>query len=75
MCFHTGEHGGRDSEGYPYHVYRAEHMAVVVVGLQVLGDVGKCAQVLWVLGCTRNISDLVLCDDVLHREERQYTTQ
>lgn len=44
-------------------------MAVVVAGLQVLGDVGKCAQVLWVLGCARDITDLMLCDDVLHREE------
>lgn len=32
-----------------YHVHRAEHMAVVVAGLQVLGDVGKGAEVLGVL--------------------------
>lgn len=66
---------GTGQWGYPYHVYGAEHMAVVVAGLQVLGDVGKCAQVLRVLGCTRNITDLVLCDDVLHREQRQRKTQ
>lgn len=40
----------------------------MVAGLQVLSDVGKCAQVLWVLGCTRNVTDLVLCNDVLDRE-------
>lgn len=56
--------------GCPYHVYCAEHMAVVVAGLQVLSDVGKRAQVFWILGCTRNVTDLMLCDDVLHREER-----
>ena len=50
-------------------------MAVVVAGLQVLGDVGERAQVLRVLGCTGNIPDLVLRDDVLHRDERQRTAQ
>lgn len=49
-------------------------MAVVVAGLQVLGDVCKRAQVLRVLGCTRDITDLVLRYDVLHREERQHET-
>lgn len=49
----------------PHHVDRAEHVAVVVAGLQVLGDVGKRAQVLRVLGCARNVADLVLRDDVL----------
>lgn len=62
------------TEGYPYHVDCAEHVAVVVAGLQVLGDIGKRAQVLWVLGCTRDIPNLVLCNDVLHREERQHRT-
>lgn len=42
----------------------------MVAGLQVLSDVGKCAQVLWVLSCTRNVTDLVLCNDVLDREGR-----
>ena len=56
---------GRGSEHHPYHVYCAEHVAVVVAGLQVLGDVSKRAQVLWVLGCTGNVPDLVLCNDVL----------
>lgn len=50
---------------HPHHVDRAEHVAVVVAGLQVLGDVGKRAQVLRVLGCARNVADLVLRDDVL----------
>lgn len=46
-------------------------MAVVVTGLQVLGDVGKGAQVLWVLGCARDVPDLMLCNDVLQPEERR----
>lgn len=58
-------------EGVLYHVHCAEHMAVVVARLQVLSDVGKGAQVLGVLGCTRDVPDLVLCDDVLHRKEEQ----
>lgn len=58
----------------PYHVHCAEHVAVVVAGLQVLGDVGKRAQVLRVLGCTRDVTNLVLRNDVLHGEERQHST-
>lgn len=40
-------------------------MAVVVAGLQVLGDVGKGTQVLWVLCRTGNVPDLVLRNDIL----------
>lgn len=58
-------------EGVFYHVHCAEHMAVVVARLQVLGNVGKRAQVLGVLGCTRDVPDLVLCNDVLHQREEQ----
>lgn len=54
-----------------YHVHCAEHMAVVVARLQILGNVGKCAQVLGVLGCTRDVPDLVLGNDVLHQREEQ----
>lgn len=60
---------------YSHHVHCAEHMAVVVVGLQVLGDVGKCAQILWVLGRTRDVPDLMLSYDVLYwRSVQQDTT-
>jgi len=58
-----------------YHFHRAEHVAVVVAGLQVLGDVGERAQVLRVLGRTRDVTDLVLRDDVLRRGERQRETR
>lgn len=44
-------------------------MAVVVVGLQVLGDVGKRAQILWVLGRARDVPDFMFCNDVLYLEE------
>lgn len=40
-------------------------MAIVVAGLQVLGDVGKGTEVPWVLGCTGNVPDLMLRDDIL----------
>lgn len=44
-------------------------MAIVVAGLQVLGDVGKGTEVLWVLGGTGNVPDLMLRDDILPGKE------
>ena len=52
-----------------HHVHRAENVAIVVAGLQVLGDVGEGTEVLRVLGCTGNVPDLVLCDDVLRGKQ------
>lgn len=52
----------------PHHVHSAEDMAVVVAGLQVLGDVSKGAEVFRVLGCTGDVSDFMLSDDVLGRD-------
>lgn len=43
-------------------------MAVVVTGLEVFGDVGKCGQILWILSCTRDVANLMLRYDVLQRE-------
>lgn len=40
-------------------------MAVVVAGLQVLGDVGKGTEVLRVLRGAGNVPDLMLGDDIL----------
>lgn len=40
-------------------------MAVVVAGLQVLGDVGERAEILGVLSSAGNVPDLVLSNDVL----------
>lgn len=54
-----------------HHIHRAEDVAVVVTGLQVLGDVRKRAQVLRVLGRTRDVADFVLRDDVLQKWERK----
>lgn len=48
-----------------HHIHRAENMAVVVAGLQVLGDVGKGTQVLWVLSSAGDVPDLVLSNDIL----------
>lgn len=49
----------------PYYVYCAEDVAVVVAGLQILGDVSKCAQVLRILSRTRDVPYLVFRDNVL----------
>lgn len=46
-------------------------MAVVVTGLEVFGDVGKCRQILWILSCTRDVTDLMLCYDILQKEKEQ----
>lgn len=56
-----------NGHGFSHHIYCAEDVAVVVTGLQVLGDVRKRAQVLWVLGRTRDVTDFMFCDDVLHK--------
>lgn len=40
-------------------------MAVVVAGLQVLGDVGKRAEILRVLSSAGDVPDLVLSNDIL----------
>lgn len=50
---------------FSHHVHCAEDVAVVVAGLQVFSDVRKCAQVLWVLGRTGDITDFMFGDDVL----------
>ena len=47
------------------HVHRAEDVATVVAGLQVLSDAGEGTQVLRVPGRTGNVPDLVLRSDVL----------
>lgn len=51
--------------GDTHHVHGAENVAVVVAGLQVLGNVGKCTQVLRVLCSARNVPDLMLSNDIL----------
>lgn len=48
-----------------HHIHSAEDMAVVMAGLQVLGDVGKRAEILRVLGSTGDVPDLVLSNDIL----------
>lgn len=50
---------------FSHHIHGAEDVAVVVTGLQVLGDVRKRAQVLWVLGRARDVTDFVFGDNVL----------
>ena len=51
-----------------HHVEGGEDVAVMVAGLEVFGDVGECGQVFRVLSRTRDVADLMLCNDVLRRE-------
>lgn len=55
-----------------HHVHCAENVAIVVAGLQVLGDVGERAEVLWVLGRTGNVPDLMLGNDVLPKNSQAW---
>ena len=46
-------------------------MTEMVATLQILGDVSKSAEVIWVLGSARDISDLMFCDYGLMKGERE----
>lgn len=48
-----------------HHIHGAEDVAVVVAGLQVLGDVGEGAEILRVLSSAGDVPDLVLSNDIL----------
>lgn len=50
---------------HTHHIHGAEDVAVVVAGLQVLGDVGERAEILRVLGSTGDVTDLMLSNDIL----------
>lgn len=50
---------------YTYYINGAKDMAVVVAGLQVLGDIGKCTEILWVLSSTGDVPDFVLSNNIL----------
>lgn len=43
-----------------HHFHSAEDMTEVVATLQILGNISKSAEVIWVLGGTRDVPDLVL---------------
>lgn len=47
------------------HVKSSEDVAVVVTGLQIFGDIGKCGQVFWILSRAGDVPNLMLCDDIL----------
>lgn len=57
------------------HIKSSEDVAVVVTGLEVFGDVGKCRQIFWILSCTRDVADLVLCYDILQKDKREQKTE
>lgn len=43
-----------------HHFHSAKDMAKMVATLQILGNVSKSAEVIWILSSTRNVPDLVL---------------
>lgn len=49
-------------------------MAVVVTGLEIFGDVGKCREILWILSCTWDVTDLMFRYDILQRQKRLWIT-
>ncbi len=53
------------------HIKSSEDVAVMVTGLEVFGDVGKCRQIFWILSRTRDVTDLMFCYDVLQREKEK----
>lgn len=53
------------------HIESCKHVAVMMAGFQVLGDVRKCGQIFRVLRGTRDIPDLMLSYDVLHVGKRE----
>jgi len=53
------------------HIESCKHVAVMMAGFQVLGDVRKRGQIFRVLRGTRDIPDLVLSYDVLNIRERE----
>lgn len=57
-----------------YHIKSSEDMAVVVTGLEIFGDVGKCREILWILSCTRDVTDLMFRYDILQRQKRLLIT-
>lgn len=55
-----------------YNINSTEHMAVVVAGLQVLGDIGKCTEIFWVLGSAGNVPDFMLSNNILPNINKQH---
>lgn len=53
------------------HIKSSEDVAVVVTGLEVFGDVGKCREILRILSGTRDVANLMFCYDVLQREGKK----
>lgn len=53
------------------HIKSCENMTVVVTGLQIFGDVGKSRQILWILSCTRDVTNLMLCYDILQADTKK----
>lgn len=53
------------------HIESCKHVAVMMAGFQVLGDVRERGQIFRVLRGTRDVPDLVLSYDVLHVGKRE----
>lgn len=56
---------------FTHHFHSAKDMAKMVATLQILGNVSKSAEVVWILSSTRNIPDLVLRHNGLTGQESE----
>lgn len=55
-----------------HHFHSAEDMTEVVAALQILGDVSKSAEVIWVLSSAWDVPDLMLCNYGLMDKDRKW---
>lgn len=55
-----------------HHFHSAEDMTEVVATLQILGNISKSAEVIWVLGGTRDVPDLMLRNYSLMEKGRKW---
>lgn len=52
-----------------HHIEGGKHVTVVVIGLQIFRDISKRGEVFWVLGSTGDITDFMLGNYVLGKDD------
>lgn len=65
MCAYKHRHSASTD-----HIKSSEDVAVVMTGLEVFGDVGKCRQILWILSRTRDVTNFMLCYNILQSKRK-----
>lgn len=58
-----------------HHFHSTEDMTEMVATLQILGNISKCTEVIWVLSGARNVPDLVLSHNCLVERGRKMRTE